>query len=120
MDATLQNLAGCSVLRVSGDMRVWKNEKDEQELFKLLPADMSFPGSRLILSLSGLTNIDSLGITLLVKIVILCSRKNVAICTVLPGRTAGQSIRSTRIFAAWPEFKNEEEAMNQFTQGAAS
>ena len=120
MEATLHNLANCSVLRVSGDMRVWKNEKDEQDLFKLFPAEMSFPGNRLVLSLAGLTNIDSLGITLLVKIVILCTRKNVAICTVLPGRTAGQSIRSTRIFAAWPEFKTEDAAVNQVAEGAAS
>ena len=100
MEASLQQHSHCSVLRVAGDLRLWDHEADEHELLKLLPPDMVFPGSRLILGLAGLTHIDSLGITLLVKIVILCTRSHVGICTVLPGGTAGQSIRSTRIFAA--------------------
>ena len=33
---------------------------------------------------------------------------------------AGQSIRSTRIFAAWPEFDSEEAAVSQSGERAAS
>ena len=108
------------MLRVAGDLRLWDHEEAEHQLLKELPADMSFPGNRLVLGLAGLTHIDSLGITVLVKVVIACVKKHVAIGTVLPPGTAGQSIRSTRIFAAWPEFKSEDAALTQPPQQAAS
>lgn len=120
MQATLEPLSRCAILRVSGDLRLWDHEDTEQRLLTLIPTDMSFPGNRLILSLGGLTNIDSLGITALVKILIACVKNQVGLCTVLPRGTAGQSIRSTRIFAAWPEFNNEDAALNQFAHHAAS
>jgi anti-anti-sigma regulatory factor len=120
MQATLQSQKHCSVLRVSGDLRLWDHECDQRELLNLLPADMVFPGKRLVLGLADLTHIDSLGITALVKIVILCTKNHVGICTVLPGGTAGQAIRSTRIFAAWPEFESQDAAISKFAQHAAS
>jgi hypothetical protein len=55
-----------------------------------------------------------------VKVVITCTRRNVGIATVLPGGTAGQSIRSTRIFAGWPEFDSEAAALEQFAKHATS
>jgi anti-anti-sigma factor len=120
MQASLERHDHCSVLRVAGDLRMWNHEESERDLLKALPADMSVPGKRLVLGLSGLTHIDSLGITVLVKIVILCTRNSVSICTVLPKGTAGESIRSTRIFSAWPEYKSEDAAVSEFAQQAAS
>lgn len=119
MQVILQPHPHCAVLRVSGDLRVWNHERDEQELLTLLPADMKLPGNRLVLSLADVTHIDSLGITVLVKVVILCTRNHVDICTVLPRGTAGAAIRSTRIFAAWPDFESEQVALTQ-SQHAAS
>ena len=120
MQASLQRHAHCAVLRVSGDLRVWNHETDEQELLKSLPADMAVPGNRLVLSLADVMHIDSLGITVLVKIVILCTKNHVDICTVLPAGTAGTAIRSTRIFASWPEFESEAAAITRWEQHAAS
>lgn len=120
MEATLHTHARCAVLRVSGDLRLWDHAGADKELLKPLPADMSLPGSRLILNLALVDHIDSLGITALVKVLIACVKNNVGIATVMPGGTAGQSIRSTRIFAAWPEFVSEEAALDQFAQHAAS
>lgn len=113
MQVSLHRHTNCAVLRVSGDLRIWNHETDEQELLKLLPAGMTLPGNRLVLSLADVTHIDSLGITVLVKVVILCTKNHIDFCTVLPPGTAGVAIRSTRIFAAWPEFKNEDDAVNQ-------
>jgi anti-anti-sigma factor len=120
MEAHLQHHAGCAILRISGDLRLWDHNDAAKELLKQLPADMALPGNRLVLDLAGVDHIDSLGITALVKVLIACVKSNVGICTVMPGGTAGQSIRSTRIFAAWPEFASEEDALNQFAQQAAS
>jgi anti-anti-sigma regulatory factor len=120
VEASLHKHASCAVLRVSGNARLWDRQGAEQELVKLLSAEGTLPGNRLVLNLAGLTHIDSLGITALVKVVVACVKLNVGICTVLPGGTAGQSIRLTRIFAAWPEFASEEVALEQFAQHAAS
>lgn len=120
MEATLQRYSRCAVLRITGDLRLWDHGDTEQKLLKLVPADMVFPGNRLILSLGGLTNIDSLGIAALVKVLIACVKKQVGLCTVLPGGSAGHAIRSTRIFAAWPEFDSEDTALNQLVYGANS
>ena len=120
MQASLQLLPHCAVLRVSGDLRIWNHERDEEELLKVLPADMALPGNRLVLSLADVTHVDSLGITVLVKIVILCTRKQIGICTVMPAGTAGVAIRSTRIFSAWPEFDSESAAVTQLEKQAAS
>jgi anti-anti-sigma regulatory factor len=119
METSLHNRARCSVLRVYGDARLW-DRKDDRELLERLPADMALPCHRLLLDLSGVTHIDSLGIGALVKVVIACVKNNVGIATVLPGGTAGQSIRSTQIFAAWAEFVSEDAALKQFAQDAAS
>ena len=120
MQASLQRHSHCAVLRVSGDLRLWNHEPEEQEVLKLLPADMVLPGKRLVLGLAGLTHIDSLGITALVKIVILCTKNQVGVCTVLPGGAPGQALRATRIFESWPEFKSEDAALTQFAEHAAS
>lgn len=120
MQASLQRHPHCAVLRVSGDLRIWNHERDEQEILKLLPADGSLPANRLVLSLAGVDHIDSLGITVLVKVVILCTKNHVDIFTVLPGGTAGVAIRSTRIFAAWPECESEHDAITRCAQHAAS
>lgn len=89
-------------------------------MLNLLPADMALPGNRLVLGLTGVTNIDSLGISALVRVLIACVKNNVGLGTVLPGGVAGQSIRSTRIFEAWPEFPSEDAALNPPSQHAAS
>src|ERR1051326_493118 len=116
MEATLHAQARCAVLRVSGDLRLWDHNDVAKELLKQLPTDMALPGHRLVLNIGELTHIDSLGIGALVKVVIACVKNNVGICTVMPGGAAGQSIRSTRIFAAWPEFASEEAVLEQFAQ----
>ena len=119
MQASLQSHDGCAVLRVVGDLRLWDHAGVEHEMLKLVPPDKPLPGNRLVLNLTGLTHIDSLGITALVKVVIGCVKREVGIGTILPSGTAGQSIRSTRIFAAWPEFENEDAALRQFAQAAS-
>lgn len=120
MEAALHKHDRCAVLRVSGDLRLWDHVAVEQELLKQIPADKPLPGNRLVLNLAGLTHIDSLGITVLVKLVISCVKREIGIGAILPAGTAGQSIRSTRIFAAWPNFESEEAALNQFAESAAS
>ena len=119
MQASLHSYDRCAVLRVSGDLRLWDHSAADQEMLKLVPADKPLPGNRLVLNLTGLTHIDSLGITALVKVVIGCVKRDVAIGTILPSGAAGQSIRSTRIFAAWPEFASEDAALDQFVQAAS-
>jgi anti-anti-sigma regulatory factor len=120
METNLKLENGYAVLRVSGDLRLWDRRGAEQELLKLLPDDAALPGNRLLLNLADLTHIDSLGISALVRVVIACVKKSVGVGTILPGGTAGHSIRSTRIFAAWPEFDSEAAAVNQFGQHGVS
>jgi hypothetical protein len=120
MEANLERHPGSLLLRISGDVRLWTDESAERELLTLFPDDIKIPERRLILSAGGITHIDTRGIAALVRIVMVCAKRNACMRTVLPrNNAAGEAIRRTRIFAAWPEFRSEEDALKELARGAA-
>lgn len=119
-------------MRVSGDLRLWgRAEPDrlvkvlrhgigeevaisledltkEQFLVESLPSENP---SELILNLKKLARVDSLGIGALVRLPLECSKRRIALKVILPGGTAGHTLRMVRIFEAWPQYADEEQAL---------
>ena len=67
--------------------------------------------AQLILSLGGITRLDTAGIRPLVRVVIECTKRNISPKVVLPAGVAGQALRQLHIFDAWPEFPDEVSAV---------
>ncbi len=102
---------GFLILRLKGNMRLWGRPELEKELVEAFRSGLEGNPAQLILSLSGLTNLDTLGIAALVRILIECSKRKIELKVVMPPGTPGDAIRCVRVFEPWPEFKEEQEAV---------
>ena len=103
------------VLRVRGPMRLWGQPDAETRLLELLRSNVSDQTTELILNLAGVANIDTMGISALVRVLIECTKRHIRLKVILPSGVAGESVRRVRIFEAWPAYSDEESA----AQGAA-
>lgn len=98
------------ILRVSGDLRLWGKQGEETRLLAVLRGEPLLP-SHVVLNLSGVTHIDSMGIGSLTRILIECAKRNSELRVVPPGGFPGQVLEHVRVFATWPQFQDEASAL---------
>ncbi len=111
MKAELDKHPGFLVLRLKGNMRLWGNAEIEEDLLKTFRSGLDASPSQLVLSLAGLTNLDTLGIAALVRILIECTKRKLDLKVVMPPGAAGEALKCVRVFEPWPEFKEEAAAV---------
>lgn len=92
-------------------MRLWGRSEHEEELVKLLRSGLQDRPSQVVLNMRGLTNVDSLGISALVRIPIECARQKMGLKVILPPGIAGEALRRVRVFEPWPSFNDEAAAI---------
>jgi anti-anti-sigma factor len=110
MKIALDSVTGVLILRVSGDMRIWGHEEDQERMLKLLRAQET-PPKRVILSLSEVHHIDTAGVGALARVLIECSKCEIELKVVLPGGFPGQMLKRIHIFDAWLAFPDETAAI---------
>ena len=101
-------------------MRLWGNSEHEENLLKVFRSGMDQKPSQLVLSLSGLSNLDTLGIAALVRVLIECGKRKVELKVVMPPGAPGEALRCVRVFEPWPEFKEEKAAVEAAQSRASS
>ncbi len=106
MKITLEALAGILILRVSGDMRIWRFEEEQEHLLILLRAQEA-PVKRAILSLAEVHHMDTAGVGALARLLIECSKREIELRVVLPGGFPGQMLKRIHLFDKWPAFPDE-------------
>ena len=116
MDITIETSPSSILLRLSGDLRLWSHEDEEQHLVRAIRTiGQQFP-EHLVLSLSSVERVDSLGIGSLVRVLLECARRNVELAVILPRGVAGEAIRRLRVFDGWPSFPDESAALKSITR----
>ena len=71
------------------------------------------PPGRLVMSLTGVDNLDTLGISCLVKIMIDCSKHQIELRLVMPAGVAAEAVRRVRIFEPSLVFPDEQSALQE-------
>jgi len=102
---------GFLVLRLTGNMRLWGHAEIEENLLKVFHSGLDSKPGQLVLNLSGLSNIDTLGIAALVRVLIESGKRKLDLKMVMPKGAPGEALRCVRVFEPWPEFKEEKEAV---------
>ncbi len=110
MNVELESHPGFLLLRVAGDLRLWGKQGQESPL-GTLHSQLEDAPERLVLNLTGVTNVDSLGIGAIVRMLIPCYKRHMDLKVVLPAGLAGEALRRVHVFDAWPEFPQEAEAI---------
>lgn len=110
MEAKLEQHPGFAILRIEGDLRLWGYAARETQILQAVKGVPDLPG-QLILSLGGITRLDTAGIRPLVRVVIECTKRNIEAKVVMPPSIAGQALRQLHIFDGWPEFPDEAAAI---------
>ncbi len=83
----------------------------QDHFVNLLRSSLETPRNEVILSLQGLTHVDTMGISALVRVPIECAKRSIGLKVVLPSGVAGLALESIRIFHAWPNFSDEASAL---------
>ena len=109
MEIHLERVQEAIVLRVSGDLRVWGKGRETEPLDVLRAEAPPLPC--VILNLSGIHHIDSLGIASLARVVIECGKRDLGLRVVLPCGFPREVLKQVRIFDAWPQFQDEASAL---------
>jgi len=100
------------LLRVSGDLRLAGQPQVQETLLMTFLSGLagSVP-QHLVLSLRGLTHLDSSGVRALVRVAAECSNRQIGVRVVLPPGAPGDVLRLTRVFERWPTFDEEAAAL---------
>ncbi len=99
------------VLRLKGDMRLWGRPELEEQLLKTFQSGMQDLVNQLVLNLAGITTLDTMGITALIRVLIECTKRRIGLRVVMPSGVAGESLRRVRVFEPWPSYKDEAAAV---------
>lgn len=110
MDIAFEDSSGTFVMRVSGDLRLWGHEDGQERLVTLVRAQEN-PPKRMILNLTDVKQLDSLGVGALARVVVECGKREVDLKVVLPTGVAGKVLGMLHIFAGWPAFPDETAAL---------
>jgi anti-anti-sigma regulatory factor len=116
MEVELERHPRFLLLRISGDLRLWSHPHTEERLLGLLYAALEEKTERVLLSLRGLTLIDSLGIAALVRVPISCLRRSLDVKVVMPAGAPGEALKQLGIFWAWPVYEDEAAAVRAYTE----
>ena len=111
MEEELERRGECLILRVKGDMRLWGNPEQADRLLEKLHSELDDPPVQLVLSLGGVTHVDTRGIMALAPVLEECSKRKIGLKVVMPSGAAAEPLRYVRIFAPWPSFPNETAAL---------
>lgn len=111
METEIEQHQGFLVLRLKGNMRLWGRHEMEEKLLEEFRAAVGDATSQVILSLKGLTSVDTLGIAALVRVLIECTKRKMDIKVVMPGGMPGEALRCVRIFEPWPGFNDDSAAI---------
>ncbi len=115
MNFQFEAISGVFVLRVSGDMRIWgRRDAEQQRLVALLRAQEELP-KNMVLNLSGVKQIDSLGVGTLARVVVECSKQHIKLRVILPDGVPGKVLKMVHIFDAFPAFGDESAAVADAT-----
>ena len=111
MEAELERRGECLILRVKGDMLLWSKPEQAESLQEKLHSGLDDPPAHLVLSLGGVTHVDTRGIMALAPVLEQCSKRKIGLKVVMPSGVAAEPLHYVRIFAPWPSFPNETAAL---------
>lgn len=115
MEITIQTSPGATILRISGDLRLWGHAEQEQQLTGVIRAVGQQVPERLVFNLAGIKHVDSAGVGALVRMPLSCAKNSVELAVVLPQGVAGEAIRRLRVFDPWPNFADEAAALSSMS-----
>ncbi len=107
MAAQLERHPQHLLVRITGDLRLWNHSDREEEVLGTTFAGLEEHPQQVVLSLRGVSFVDSCGIAALVRILVRCVRQGTGLQVVIPTGIAGEALRRIHIFDAWPELKEE-------------
>ena len=111
MEVQVERRSGCLVLRVIGDLRLWNCAEAEEELLATIRSSLEEPPPRVVLNLQAVNHLDTRGIWGLVPVLVGCSKKKIGLRVIFPPGVPGEALRRVRIFEPWPEFSDENAAI---------
>ncbi len=111
MEAQLERHPGVLVLRVKGDLRLWNRPESKEKLLETFRSGLEDRPAQLVLSLHGLTYVDTQGISALIRVLLDCCEQKIGLKIVMPQGMAGEALRCIRIFEPWPRFEDEAAAL---------
>ncbi len=111
VEAELERRGECLVFRVKGDIRLWSRPEQAESLLEKFRSGLGNLPAQLVLSLGGVTHVDTRGIMALASVLEECSKRKIELKIVMPSGVAAEPMRYVRIFAPWPSFPNETAAL---------
>ena len=105
-----EQLSKALVIRVLGDARCWGRDSEQARLLGIL----RYIGPQqqvLLLNLSGLTHIDSLGIGSLARVLVECVKREIDLRIVPPAGAVGEALAVVKILDGQSRFPDEATAM---------
>lgn len=111
MEAELEKQDSSLVLRLKGDVRLWGRSEMEKDLLERFRNELTDTTKCVILNLSRITYLDTMGIAAMVRLLIECSKRHIDLKVVMPTGVPGESLRRVRIFEPWPSFHDESAAL---------
>ena len=113
MQTELERHPGTLLLRVKGDLRLWGKPDLGENMMKTFLSAVEDRPARFVLSLTGVHHLDTLGISSLVNLMLSCSKQQIELRLIMPAGIPGEALRRVRIFERWPEFPDEQAALQQ-------
>lgn len=111
VEAELERHPGVLLLRLKGDMRLWGRSELGENMLQQLRSALEESPAQLVLNMSGLANLDTMGIASLVRILVECTKHKTDLKVIMPGGLAGEALRRVRVFEVWPSFPDEASAL---------
>ena len=119
MKVVAEGVTGVLILRVSGDMRIWGHEEEQERMLNLLRAQET-PLKCVILSLAKVHHMDTSGVGAVARLLIECGKCKIELKAVLPAGLPGEMLKRIHIFDAWPQFPDETAAVQASLGSAAA
>ncbi len=113
MKLELESRGGCQIIRLSDDLRFWKQPEQEEKLVAAFDAALADGPREVVLNLSDITRIDSRGIASLVRLPIRCAQRQIGLKVVMPLGVSREAIKHIHLFDPWPTFEDESSALEK-------
>jgi len=111
LEAEFEKHDGYLLARIKGDVRLWGRSDVEKDVLERFRNSVAEDTKHLVLNLSRISYLDTMGIAAMVRILIECSKRKLELKLVLPGGVPGESLRRVRIFEPWPSYHDEAAAV---------
>lgn len=111
MKLELERRGDCQIIRLSDDLRFWKQPELEGKLLAAFDAALENPPREVVLNLSEIIRIDSRGIATLVRLPIRCAQRKIILKVIMPGGVPREAIKHIHLFDPWPTFEEESAAL---------